>query len=176
MNTSEEGRKIRSLIDCVNEACKTHAPKFKPKAMKVPVRTVLGVFADYDEIYEYTEQNVTLVTSDDIQHATYRFGVLDELGLFVVFYVGRADNGLQQRMKQHWEDFTKNDEFDCYKDRQIFFSIKPLISEIESYHRECTEYHKFDDGLHGEGAFLNKIHPAIPKGSNEHCPVCGEPE
>lgn len=175
MNTSEEGRKMRSLIDCVNQACRTHAPKFKPKPMKVPVRTVLGKFAEYDEIYKYTEQNFSLVTSDEILHATYRFGFLDELGLFVVFYVGRADNGLLQRMKQHWEDFIKNNEFECYKEREIYFSYKHLCSGTESYQSECEDYHRFDDGLHGEGAFLNKIHPAIPGGSNEHCPICGEP-
>lgn len=175
MNTSEEGRKMRSLLDIVNEARKGNKTRFKPKAVKVPVYTVLGKFADYDEVYEYTEQNIGLVVLDKIEHANYRFGYINELKVFVVFYVGRADNGLLQRMRQHWSDFTNGKEFEKYKDKQIFFSFAKKKSEKESYYCECEEYHRFDDGKPGKGDFLNNYHPAIPKGSNEHCPICGEP-
>lgn len=175
MSTSEEGRKMRSLIDIVNEAQKSSNPKFKPKAVKVPVYTVLGAFAGYDEVYEYSEQVLGLVISDKIEHANYRFGYINDLNVFVVFYVGRADNGLLQRMHQHWSDFTNDKEFEKYKDKQICFSFVGKNSEKESYYCECEEYHRFDDGKQGKGDFLNNYHPAIPKGSIEHCPVCGEP-
>ena len=175
MNTSEEGRKMRSLIDCVNEARRTHKTKFKPKAVKVPVYSVSGAFSEYDEVYEYSEQVLGLVISEEIEHANYRFGYINDHEVLVVFYVGRADNGLLQRMRQHWSDFTNGIEFDKYRDKKICFSFVEKNSEKETYNCECEEYHRFDDGQHGEGAFLNKNHPAIPGGSNEHCPICGEP-
>lgn len=175
MNTSEEGRKMRSLIDIVNDAKSKHTPKFKPKASRAPVCTVLGKFADYDEVYDYNEQNIDLVISEKIVHANYRFGYMNDIKLFVVFYVGRADNGLLQRMRQHWSDFSDGNEFKIYQDRQICFSFEEQTSETETYYRECEEYHRFDDGKNGQGEFLNKIHPAIPKYSDDHCHICGVP-
>lgn len=176
MGLSKDAREMRFLIEAAKNAISKKTPTFRPKARNVTVWTVLGKFMEYDEVYEYAENILGLVISDKIEHGNYRFGYINEAGMFVVFYIGRADNGLLTRMQQHWYDYTNNQEFDKYKNQPIYFSFREKGSELESYQCECEEYHRFDDGLKGEGDFLNTYHPAIPNNSKEHCPVCGEPK
>lgn len=174
MNTSKDGKEMRSLIERTKEALKSKI-RFVPAPKNVTVWTVEHKFEDYDKVYEYNEQNLKLAIPEDIVHGNYRFGYIDEDACFIVFYIGRADNGLLERMQEHWTAFSKDEEFDMYKGCDIYFSFLKQDSEENSYHCECEEYHRFDDGKKGLGAFLNKYHPAIPKGSDEHCPICGEP-
>lgn len=174
MNTSKDGKEMRSLMERAKEALKSKI-RFMPAPKNVTVWTVEHKFEDYDKVYEYNEQNLKLVIPQDIVHGNYRFGYIDEDGCFIVFYIGRADNGLLERMQEHWTAFSKNEEFDMYKECDIYFSFVKQDSAENSYHCECEEYHRFDDGKKGLGAFLNKYHPAIPKDSDEHCPICGVP-
>lgn len=69
-------------------------------------------------------------------------------------YVGRSDQCLNSRLKQHEGRFT-----------HFEFWVAP--SPREAFENECREYH-----AHGgaEGKLENKIHPAPPPGANWSCP------
>ena len=175
MNISKNGKEMRSLMERTKEVLKSKI-RFVPAPKNVTVSTVEHIFVGYDKVYEYNEQNLKLIIPEDIVHGNYRFGYIDEDGCFVVFYIGRADNGLFTRMQKHWTDFFNGEEFEVYKDSNIYFSFVKQDSEEDSYDCECAAWHKLEDGKNGLGAFLNKYHPAIPKGSDEHCPICGEPK
>jgi len=104
-----------------------------------------------------------LLTSDKIDEivdvispGTYVLGYVNKNNAFVVEYVGRSDDDLNDRLGDWVDDYES-------------FKFKIYDSAKESFEKECTIYHDF-----GEKEKLdNDIHPDRPDNSNYSCPVCG---
>jgi hypothetical protein len=76
-------------------------------------------------------------------------------GHFEIKYVGRSDNCLRSRLKNH----TSNGE-------HTHFSVIFTNTIFESFRRECLEWHN-------RGACLcNQIHPDAPRNIPYVCPYC----
>lgn len=84
----------------------------------------------------------------------YALGDINSQNQFVVKYVGRSDDNVNSRLKDHVpEPYLK-------------FKFKYYDSAKDAYYKECALYHDFSpDG--------NEIHPAAPSESYLSCPVCG---
>jgi hypothetical protein len=76
-------------------------------------------------------------------------------GAFAVNYVGRADDDIAKRLKQHATD-------GYYK----FFQFEYQTSAKAAFDRECELYHYYPN-------LDNIIHPARPKNTYYSCPVVG---
>jgi len=76
-------------------------------------------------------------------------------GSFYVKYVGRSDEDLNKRLKQH-----------IGKHFQFKFSY--ALSAKTAFEKECHNYHDFG----GNNQLENEIHPDRPKNTNWECPVC----
>jgi len=88
----------------------------------------------------------------------YALGYIKTSGNFVVKYVGRADDDLNARIKEH---IGESEE---YKKVKYSYAASPE----EAFEKECTNYHEF-----GENKKLdNKMHPARPDGTAWKCPIC----
>lgn len=78
-------------------------------------------------------------------------------GTFYVVYVGRADENLAERIKNHTEDYSR-------------FKYSYATSPKDAFEKECRNYHDF-----GENESLdNKQHPERPDGTNWECPKCDQ--
>ncbi|GGF28982.1 hypothetical protein GCM10011611_38830 [Aliidongia dinghuensis] len=86
----------------------------------------------------------------------YALGRTDSSGTFLVSYVGRSDDDLNNRLKTHASNAT-------YKQ----FKYGYMGSSKAAFEKECTLYHDF-----GESSLDNKIHPARPANSTWSCPKC----
>ena len=87
----------------------------------------------------------------------YALGHLNSKGIFIVKYVGRSDDDLNDRLHD-WTDSG-------YK----YFKAGYASDDTEAYIKECNNYHDF-----GESKKLdNKNHPDAPDGNDVDCPVCG---
>lgn len=75
---------------------------------------------------------------------------------FVIKYVGRSDNDLNDRLKKHLEE------------NYTLFMFSYASSIQDAYEKECQNYHDFG----GSDKLDNKIHPAKPEGINCICPKC----
>ena len=82
---------------------------------------------------------------------------------FKVYYVGRADDCLNTRLKEHVGEEYKGS---TYK----WFKYDYADSAKEAYHKECECYHHYG----GKDKLDNEIHPRKPEGTNLKCPICGE--
>jgi hypothetical protein len=76
-------------------------------------------------------------------------------GSWIVHYVGRSDDDLNHRLKQHIGRYT-------------MFGYHPTTSAKEAFELECTWYHEFKP-------VDNVNHPAVPVGTSWRCPVGGCP-
>jgi hypothetical protein len=83
----------------------------------------------------------------------YALGTSDTAGNLTVRYVGRSDDDLNARLKQH---LGKYQHF-----KYAFFPTAKA-----AFDKECALYHDFKPSD-------NAIHPARPQGSMLRCPVCG---
>ena len=91
----------------------------------------------------------------------YALGYLRN-GLFVVRYVGRADDQpVRDRIIQHL-----NDGIEEYK----YFKFSYDANQTNRFYKECKNYHDFG----GNKNLLNKAHPDVPDGTNLKCPYCLE--
>lgn len=77
--------------------------------------------------------------------------------LFFSRYVGRSDDDLRNRLKQH------------LKENYIHFKFLIVKSIKEAFDYECKLYHELGGE---EGKLDNKIHPDRPEATNWNCPVC----
>lgn len=115
-------------------------------------------------VYPLTEEGIESIPAD-IVHGNYRIGVLGRLyKRFHVKYVGRADHGLKDRVSDHLTDDIK--ELIENNPGRVYFSYNSEIDELDSYHRECQDYHDFTPKL-------NKIHPRKPSHPYTLCRICG---
>ena len=103
--------------------------------------------------YTLTSENIDLVVTKVLPGA-YTLGYTDQQGIFIIQYVGRSDNSLNERLKT-WVGKGYS-QFKC-----AYFS-----SPKEAFEKECTLYHDF--GNNGN----NKEHPARPENSYWLCPIC----
>lgn len=87
----------------------------------------------------------------------YALGRTGDDGTFFISYVGRSDDDLNRRLKDH---------VGAYKT----FKAGYLSGALSAFQKECQLYHDFG-GV--EGKLDNKAHPDRPKGSAAKCPVCG---
>ncbi|MGI6488056.1 MAG: hypothetical protein ACOX2B_07015 [Syntrophothermaceae bacterium] len=83
----------------------------------------------------------------------YALGYIKEKS-FRVCYVGRADNDVNQRLKQ-WVSNTQRPQF------KFSYASSPKAA----FEKECNNYHDFDPPD-------NKIHPTRPANTNWKCPCC----
>ena len=88
----------------------------------------------------------------------YALGYEQEDGTFIVLYVGRSDDDLNDRLHD-WTGKTK------YKS----FKASSASSPTAAYEKECHNYHDFG----GSEKLYNDNHPDKPAGINVTCPVCG---
>lgn len=110
--------------------------------------------------YELTQPKIDqVVTKETI--GNYALGDLNNDDVFVVHYVGRSDDNVKTRLKEHIGE--KPDKFKHFK-----FSY--ANSKKEAFEKECVNFH--DCG--GSTNLENKVHPACPEGTNLKCPVCGK--
>lgn len=84
----------------------------------------------------------------------YALGHVDN-NKFIVEYVGRSDNNLNERLKKWVGSYEK-------------FKYSYASSPKSAFEKECENYHDF-----GEVEKLdNDIHPDRPDDSSWKCPVC----
>lgn len=82
----------------------------------------------------------------------------DNTKSFIVKYVGRSDDDVNDRLKDHVGE----------KDDYEYFMYSYASSPKAAFEKECLDYHNF-----GESRLLNNdIHPARPSGCNWKCPCC----
>ena len=75
---------------------------------------------------------------------------------FSVQYVGRSDNDLRERIKDH------------IPEKYTLFRFSTCQTSEEAFYQECEDWHRY-------GAKLdNYIHPDRPDGTNYKCPYCDE--
>ena len=84
----------------------------------------------------------------------YALGCVDTQNTFAISYVGRSDNDIGKRLKDHIGKY-KQFKFDYFG------------SPKAAFEKECNLYHDF-----GETALDNNIHPARPADSDWKCPRC----
>lgn len=115
--------------------------------------------------YELTYDNI----NDNIEIGrigNYAFGYLNDVGRFVVRYVGRSDTDLNDRIKHGIRDMEADLTL-----RYERFKFSYADSALEAYEKECRNYHDFGGD---EGLLKNEDHPAKPKGYRGVCPVCNK--
>ena len=105
--------------------------------------------------YELTYDNI----NDNIEIGrigNYAFGYLNDVGRFVVRYVGRSDTDLNDRIKHGIRDMKADPTL-----RYERFKFSYADSALEAYEKECRNYHDFGGD---EGLLKNDDHPAKPHG------------
>lgn len=84
----------------------------------------------------------------------YVLGHISGGNVFNITYVGRSDDDLAGRLKQHVGSYTQ-------------FKFGYFSSAVAAFEKECTLYHDFEPRH-------NEIHPARPRTGNHRCPRCGQ--
>lgn len=112
---------------------------------------------DMDGSYDLTEELMEeKVQANKIgNYALGRLKKNDDKVTFVVKYVGRSDDCLRGRLKDHVGNYDR-------------FKFSVASTAKEAFEKECCNYHDF-----GESKTLdNEIHPDRPEGENWKCPRC----
>ncbi len=81
----------------------------------------------------------------------YALGKMGTDGIFYIDYIGRSDDDIAGRLKQHAPE----------RYPEFFFGYYP--SAKAAFEKECWLYHTFRP-------VDNVVHPARPRGSNWTCP------
>ena len=105
--------------------------------------------------YELDKSAVDKEVSDTLP-GNYALGSKNDKGIFLVGYVGRSDDNVNDRL-QYWVNNSS----------EPFFKFLYASSAKAAYEKECQNYHDFDPPD-------NDIHPAKQNGKDWKCPVCGE--
>ncbi len=137
---------------------------------------------DFEGNFSLDNDSIDKVLKDN-KIGVYLLGSVDNYGdIFTPEYVGRSDNNIKDRLKQH-ASFKIQQEEDYYliEDKEIeeldgseygnfdydaCTSFRFIILETikEAFNVECEMYHEL------EGSILNTNHPARPKNKNWPCP------
>jgi hypothetical protein len=103
--------------------------------------------------YKLSVQNIDRAVSR-ISPGNYALGYSSD-DKFIVKYIGRSDSDVNQRLKQHVDEYSS-------------FKYSYASSPYDAFKKECVNYHDF-----GEAKKLdNKNHPDRPDGSGWKCPIC----
>ena len=86
----------------------------------------------------------------------YALGRNNKKGTFLIGYVGRSDDDVNDRLKK-WIGKTK----------RPLFKFSYASSVKEAFEKECNNYHDFKPPD-------NTSHPARPEGKYWKCPKCGK--
>jgi hypothetical protein len=106
-----------------------------------------------DGPYKLTENSINSYVAETI--GNYALGNTEN-NQFTVLYVGRSDNNLNQRLKDHLSE------------GYLEFKFSTATNVIAAYRKECKNYHDFKPRD-------NKIHPDKPDGLELlSCPVCNQ--
>jgi len=87
----------------------------------------------------------------------YALGKTDTNGTFLISYIGRSDDDLNGRLKDHEGSHPQ-------------FKAHYFPSAKAAFEKECQLYHMFGGPA---GELQNKVHPARPQGISMRCPICG---
>ena len=107
-----------------------------------------GLKGSYRLTDSAVDSNVTQTSA-----GAYALGRLED-EKFLVSYIGRSDDNVNARLKQHVGDYDR-------------FKYGYFSSPKTAFEKECNLYHDFDPPD-------NKIHPARPNNSNWTCPRCSK--
>jgi len=77
---------------------------------------------------------------------------------FYVQYVGRSDDNINQRLKQHVGEYPR-------------FKFDYFGSPKAAFEKECNLWHDWGGP---EGSLANKSHPDRPDGTDWKCPRCNK--
>lgn len=102
----------------------------------------------------YTLNDSYIDKFDSNEIGNYGLGYSDDT-YFYVKYVGRSDDDLNKRLKEHVGEY-----------KEFMFSY--ATSKKETFNKECRNYHDFG----GSKKLDNTNHPARPKGKDWECPKC----
>ena len=111
--------------------------------------------------FEFTSQKVNeMIENNRIGNYALGYITKDSNGehVFCVKYVGRSDNDLNDRIKDH---LGESKEYTHFK-----FSYETCSRN--AFLKECRNWHDFG----GEDILDNHYHPDKPNGTNWKCPVC----
>jgi hypothetical protein len=89
-----------------------------------------------------------------VSPGTYALGTVSKKGVLEIEYVGRADDDLNKRLKEHIGRYTH-------------FAVTKHPSPREAHQHECRLYHDF-------GPPDNQGHPRPPAGDETECAQCAE--
>jgi hypothetical protein len=93
---------------------------------------------------------------DQRSPGAYALGRTNEVGTFVISFVGRADSDLGARLLEHVA-------VEWYPHFKAVYCATPNAA----FEKECSLFHDF-----GQRALDNKTHPAPPPNSTWQCPRC----
>jgi hypothetical protein len=111
------------------------------------------LFLEMKGPYPLTEQDIDANVKEKIGNYALGYNYRDT---FRIKYIGRSDNDLNQRLKDHIKEGHK------------LFKFSYAHNATEAYRKECRHYH-------GSKGTLNKNHPDKPDGLDSlKCPVCGQ--
>ena len=85
-------------------------------------------------------------------YALGKTGTGEKADVFSVSYIGRSDNDVAKRLKDHVGEYSK-------------FKFSYAGSPVAACREECRNFHDFQPPG-------NTLHPAAPGGSNAACPWC----
>ncbi len=107
-----------------------------------------------DGIYEFNSETIDKVISKT-SPGNYALGHLGKNNNLVPEYIGRSDDDLNTRIKQHLND-----------SKYTHFKFSYASSSKAAFEKECKNYHDFIKQLD------NEIHPDRPDNSDWECPKC----
>lgn len=84
----------------------------------------------------------------------YALGKVNDQGVFIIHYIGRADDDVNSRLQNHVAAWYPQFKYEYYSNARAAFE------------KECHLYHDFNPAD-------NSIHPARPRGTTYTCPRCG---
>ncbi|WP_445370970.1 hypothetical protein ACH518_17220 [Methylomonas sp. HW2-6] len=112
----------------------------------------LDMYGAYDLSLAKIDELVT-----KISEGNYALGVINQnTHKFVVKYVGRAEEDLNVRLKQHVGKYPK-------------FKFSYAVSPQAAFEKVCRNFHDFG----GTQKLRNTVHPKPPAHADWKCPCCG---
>lgn len=117
--------------------------------------------------YDLTDKIVDQTVTKDNLPGNYALGyVNNDNNKFVVKYVGRVDNNLARRLKQHIAEIQNDEKWKKRAEYLTTFKFSYAQSIKEAFETECRNYHDFG----GKDGLFNERHPKRPNDTNLSCP------
>jgi len=110
----------------------------------------LNMNGPYDSSNEEVDRVITKTSAGN-----YALGYTNDEGTFIVKYVGRSDDDVNDRIKDWVDEYKK-------------FKYSYASSSKAAFEKECKNYHDFG----GSESLDNKIHPDRSDNTDWKCPIC----